>query len=64
MAKVLHRDKSAGNIMITDEGRGLLVDWDLSKLLITEGEAESPSERTVWVATIIFHSCLVHDFYN
>ncbi|KIJ59739.1 hypothetical protein HYDPIDRAFT_100234 [Hydnomerulius pinastri MD-312] len=29
-AKILHRDISAGNIMLADEGRGVLVDWDLS----------------------------------
>ncbi|KIL56511.1 hypothetical protein M378DRAFT_17009 [Amanita muscaria Koide BX008] len=27
-ANILHRDVSAGNIVITDEGRGVLVDWD------------------------------------
>uniref|UniRef100_A0A0W0FNH0 Fungal-type protein kinase domain-containing protein n=1 Tax=Moniliophthora roreri TaxID=221103 RepID=A0A0W0FNH0_MONRR len=29
-AKILHRDISAGNILITDEG-GMLIDWDFSK---------------------------------
>jgi len=33
--------------MITDEGRGILVDWDLSKVLDTPAEVESPAERTV-----------------
>ncbi|PPQ73445.1 hypothetical protein CVT26_015832 [Gymnopilus dilepis] len=28
-ARILHRDISVGNILITDEGKGLLVDWDL-----------------------------------
>ncbi|KAF5344696.1 hypothetical protein D9757_015063 [Collybiopsis confluens] len=27
----LHRDISVGNIIITDEGRGMLIDWELSK---------------------------------
>ncbi|KAI0315908.1 hypothetical protein OF83DRAFT_1173383 [Amylostereum chailletii] len=27
---VLHGDISAGNILITDDGRGLLIDWDLA----------------------------------
>jgi len=33
--------------MITDKGRGILVDWDLSKFLDTHAEVESPAERTV-----------------
>ena len=31
---VLHRDIIAGNILITCEGKGLLIDWDLSIKLI------------------------------
>ncbi|KAI0038785.1 hypothetical protein FA95DRAFT_1600021 [Auriscalpium vulgare] len=30
-AKILHRDVSAGNILIDEEGRGLLIDWDLCR---------------------------------
>ena len=30
-AKILHRDISAGNIILTSEGRGLLIDWELAK---------------------------------
>ncbi|ETW82651.1 hypothetical protein HETIRDRAFT_120858 [Heterobasidion irregulare TC 32-1] len=30
-AGVLHQDISGGNILITDNGRGLLIDWDLSR---------------------------------
>ena len=29
--RILHRDVSAGNILITDKGGGILIDWDLSK---------------------------------
>ena len=29
--RILHRDVSAGNILITDKGTGILIDWDLSK---------------------------------
>ena len=35
--------------MITEKGRGLLVDWDLSKALVNESGASSPPERTVSV---------------
>ncbi|KAK7041738.1 hypothetical protein VNI00_009027 [Paramarasmius palmivorus] len=40
-AGVLHRDVSVGNILITDKGEGLLIDWEFSKPL------ESKSPRTV-----------------
>jgi serine/threonine protein kinase len=30
-ARILHRDVSAGNILITGKGGGILIDWDLSK---------------------------------
>ncbi|KAH7886496.1 hypothetical protein F5I97DRAFT_1926749 [Phlebopus sp. FC_14] len=33
VAKILHRDISSGNIILTGDGRGLLIDWDLSKSL-------------------------------
>ena len=35
--------------MITEKGRGLLVDWDLSKYLVNGSGASSPPERTVRV---------------
>ena len=30
-AKLLHRDISSGNIILTDEGKGLLIDWEMAK---------------------------------
>jgi len=30
-AQILHRDISARNILITKEGTGILIDWDMSK---------------------------------
>ncbi|KAI9444396.1 hypothetical protein F5148DRAFT_963279, partial [Russula earlei] len=30
-AKILHRDVSAGNILIAPDRSGLLIDWDMSK---------------------------------
>ncbi|KAI0273346.1 hypothetical protein BC834DRAFT_947568, partial [Gloeopeniophorella convolvens] len=38
--RILHRDISAGNILITDEGRGILIDWDLSKKVTTDEEGK------------------------
>ena len=31
VAKLLHRDISMGNIILTNEGRGLLIDWEMAK---------------------------------
>jgi len=39
-AGFLHHDFSPGNIIITVDGKGLLIDWDLSKLLA--GKLETP----------------------
>ena len=44
-ARVLHRDISAGNIILTDEGKGLLIDWELAKMM-DEGGSRRP-DRTV-----------------
>ena len=39
--------------MITEKGRGLLVDWDLSKSLVNASGASSPPERTVSVMLLL-----------
>ncbi|KAJ8519090.1 hypothetical protein ONZ45_g3926 [Pleurotus djamor] len=44
--KILHRDVSAGNILILDNGHGLLSDWDLAKEIARLGEAARTHERT------------------
>ncbi|KAH9992537.1 hypothetical protein BJV74DRAFT_884660 [Russula compacta] len=40
-AHILHRDVSAANILITESGSGMLIDWDLSKKVIKD-EDEKP----------------------
>ncbi|KAH9486318.1 hypothetical protein JR316_0000382 [Psilocybe cubensis] len=45
-AHILHRDISAGNIMINQNGRGLLIDWDLSKAINTHDDGTHQPERT------------------
>jgi hypothetical protein len=49
-ARILHRDISAGNILITSSGGGLLIDWDLSKGTDTEASVTAQAERTVSLA--------------
>ncbi|KAH9051847.1 hypothetical protein EDB87DRAFT_1836142 [Lactarius vividus] len=36
----LHRDVSAGNILITEDGSGILIDWDLSKVVKDQLDAK------------------------
>jgi len=43
-AGMLHRDISVGNILITNDGHGLLIDWDLSKSI---SDIESQRARQV-----------------
>ena len=66
LANILHRDISVGNIMITEEGRGLLVDWDLSKFqTLAMSGALSPPERTVRVVeTYLPSSVETHPSYD
>ncbi|KAH9953895.1 hypothetical protein BC827DRAFT_1379725 [Russula dissimulans] len=49
-AQILHRDVSAGNILIADDGSGMLIDWDLSKKVIkdVDREARSHSRTGTW----------------
>jgi RIO-like serine/threonine protein kinase len=42
VAGVLHRDISVGNVILTAEGRGLLIDWDLC---IRVANMKNPARR-------------------
>ncbi|KAI0254074.1 hypothetical protein BJV78DRAFT_1359772 [Lactifluus subvellereus] len=44
-AGILHRDVSAGNILISGEGSGMLIDWDLSKKVIKDAD-EPPRQHS------------------
>ncbi|KIL67560.1 hypothetical protein M378DRAFT_9337 [Amanita muscaria Koide BX008] len=64
LAHILHRDISVGNILIKDNGDGVLVDWDLCKDL--EGTSASHAiERTgTWqfiAACLLLNRGLVHE---
>ncbi|KAH9978918.1 hypothetical protein BGW80DRAFT_1165586 [Lactifluus volemus] len=39
-ARILHRDVSAANILINEDGSGMLIDWDLSKKMIKDVDEE------------------------
>ncbi|KAH9020340.1 hypothetical protein EDB84DRAFT_578182 [Lactarius hengduanensis] len=44
---ILHRDVSAGNILITEERSGILIDWDLSKKVVKDrSEKQRQYSRT------------------
>jgi RIO-like serine/threonine protein kinase len=45
-AGIIHRDVSVGNILITQDGKGLLIDWDLSKKVNSENKPRQ-AQRTV-----------------
>ncbi|THU98063.1 hypothetical protein K435DRAFT_753266 [Dendrothele bispora CBS 962.96] len=47
-AGILHRDVSAGNILITEDRRGLLGDWELSKLVVDLSTARQPQRTGTW----------------
>ncbi|KAF8868244.1 hypothetical protein CPB85DRAFT_1244305, partial [Mucidula mucida] len=46
LARILHRDISVGNIMITPKDRGVLIDWDLCLVLDSNVVTHRPG-RTV-----------------
>ena len=58
-AGVLHRDISAGNIMIVDNDEakldikyGMLIDWDLSKMVNAVGTMSTACQHTRTVSNV------------
>ncbi|KAG1788509.1 hypothetical protein EV424DRAFT_1550633 [Suillus variegatus] len=61
-AGVLHRDLSAGNVVIY-KGKGILIDWDLSKLITIQG-ARQVNRTGTWQfmsAHLVQHKDAKHD---
>ena len=46
-AKVLHRDVSGGNVLIDQNGQGILIDWDMCVWLENKDEAERIGQKVV-----------------
>ena len=46
-AEILHRDISVGNIMISEGGRGFLIDWDMCVRVGPGAKSSGRVERTV-----------------
>jgi serine/threonine protein kinase len=60
-AGILHRDISAGNIIIYNGG-GLLIDWDLSKLLVPHSLVpETPRCATQTMQTHFYAGPIIAD---
>jgi len=55
--RILHRDISARNILISDSGTGILIDWDLSKK-VKDNPDERPRQysRTVSIHRVACHT--------
>ena len=45
LANILHRDLSPGNIIIGPDGKGLLIDWDLSRTF-SDVQPQTPRRAT------------------
>ncbi|KAF8902456.1 hypothetical protein CPB85DRAFT_1321777 [Mucidula mucida] len=48
LARILHRDISVGNIMITSKDRGVLIDWDLCLVLDSNVVTHRPGRTGTW----------------
>ena len=55
--QTLHRDVSAGNILITEGGTGILIDWDLSKKVKenADGQPRRHSRTVSILAEVLCH---------
>jgi len=53
-AHILHRDISVGDILITDEGGGLLIDWDLSVVVDDSEQQDRHVSSGRYVDSVVF----------
>ena len=57
-ARILHRDISGGNILITEKGTGILIDWDLSKKVKVDADADAkPRQHSRTVSSQRYALC-------
>ncbi|THU76235.1 hypothetical protein K435DRAFT_705268, partial [Dendrothele bispora CBS 962.96] len=47
-AAILHRDVSVGNILVTEDRKGLSSDWELSKPISELSEARQHERTGTW----------------
>lgn len=52
---ILHRDVSGANILILDNGRGILNDWDMSRKV--EHMKDHPGKNARIVSHFVLHLC-------
>ncbi|KAF8899839.1 hypothetical protein CPB85DRAFT_1327065 [Mucidula mucida] len=53
LARILHRDISVGNIMITPKDRGVLIDWDLCLVLDSNVVTHHPGRTGTWQFVLV-----------
>ncbi len=63
LARILHRDISVGNIMITSKDRGVLIDWDLCLVLDSNVVTHRPG-RTVCLSQRHLEGVLIKSVGN
>jgi RIO-like serine/threonine protein kinase len=61
-ARILHQDISSGNILITEEGTGILIDWDLSMKVKEHVDADVKPKQHSWMVSSERDTCYAHGY--